>query len=343
VITRKPAAILRRWLLLALVTLIAITAVAASSVLVLIVIPERVIEGQSLNAKDRLDAENDIRTTLLSGFGALFVAGGLVFTARSFVTAREGQITDRYSAAVGHLSSRRPSAVIGGIYALERIAHDSGRDVGTINDVLCAVVRQAPYAAPRPSSEVIVALEVLSRLPGSGDIRRLDLRGVTLDGLRLPGIQLAGADLSGASLVLANLEGADLRECQLDNAKFTRSTLTRARFGGAKGLKVEFPGATLDGADLHDVVFPSAVLRAASVRGINASGASLAGADLSNAQFHDVTGSTHVKLDNADLTLAVLDKASLAGADLHSVKGLTKEQAAAAASDKATKWPRDFA
>jgi uncharacterized protein YjbI with pentapeptide repeats len=334
---------LRRWLLLAVVTLLAIAAVAASSVLVLIVIPERAIEGQPLSVKDRLDAENAIRTTLLSGFGALFVAGGLVFTARSFLTAREGQITDRYSAAVGHLSSRRPSAVIGGIYALERIARDSRRDVGTINDVLCAVVRQAPYAAPRPSTDVIVALEVLSRLPGSDDIRRLDLRGVTLDGLRLPGIQLAGADLSRASLALANLEGADFRGCQVDNTKFTRSTLTRARFGGAKGLKVEFSGATLDGADLHDAVLPSAVLRSASVRGINASGASLAGADLSNAQFHDVTGSTHVNLDNTDLTLAVLDKASLGGADLRSAKGLTKAQAEAAATDVATMWPRNLA
>ncbi|MYT81269.1 hypothetical protein YW3DRAFT_07423, partial [Streptomyces sp. MnatMP-M77] len=42
--------------------------------------------------------------------------------------AKEGQITDRYTAAVGNLGEDKMDVRLGGIYALQRIMQDSRRD-----------------------------------------------------------------------------------------------------------------------------------------------------------------------------------------------------------------------
>ncbi|WP_371621563.1 hypothetical protein OG245_00620 [Streptomyces sp. NBC_01116] len=44
---------------------------------------------------------------------------------------KEGQITDRYTAAVGNLGEDKMDVRLGGIYALERIMQDSRRDQPT--------------------------------------------------------------------------------------------------------------------------------------------------------------------------------------------------------------------
>ncbi|WP_405392416.1 hypothetical protein OG596_34145 [Streptomyces sp. NBC_01102] len=58
--------------------------------------------------------------------------------------AKEGQITDRYTAAVGNLGEDKVDVRLGGIYALERIMQDSGRNQPTITNVL------APTSALMP-------------------------------------------------------------------------------------------------------------------------------------------------------------------------------------------------
>jgi uncharacterized protein YjbI with pentapeptide repeats len=332
-----------RLAILALFAVAGLLALGATSALLLFVVPKILIEGQGLAIKDQLDAENAIRTTLLSGVGAIFVAGGLVFTARTFVATREGQITDRYSAAIDHLSGDKASAVIGGIYALERIGRDSPRDIQTITDVLCALIRETPYVGPQPSAAVTTALEVLSRIPGSDDVRRLDLRGVTMTGLRSPGLRLAGADLTKASFSQASIDRADLRACELEDADLTRATLAGSRLAKVHGgMRTLFVGAYLNGADLSAVKLPGARFDAASMIGVNASDASLRGADLSSAQFYDVSGKARANFSQADLTSAILDKANVQGVDFRSTKGLTKSQAQAALSNDKTQWPRDL-
>jgi hypothetical protein len=56
--------------------------------------------------------------------------------ALNFSLARQGQVTDRYTKAIEQLGSDKLEVRIGGIYALERIAHDSPRDHPTIMEVL---------------------------------------------------------------------------------------------------------------------------------------------------------------------------------------------------------------
>ncbi|MCP2338702.1 hypothetical protein [Actinomadura rupiterrae] len=61
-------------------------------------------------------------------------------TALACVT-RQGQDTGRYAKAVEQLGSARGEVRLGGIYALQRLAQDSGRDRPTIVHVLAAYAR----------------------------------------------------------------------------------------------------------------------------------------------------------------------------------------------------------
>ncbi|WP_067071685.1 pentapeptide repeat-containing protein [Carbonactinospora thermoautotrophica] len=130
---------------------------------------------------------------------------------------------------------------MGGIYALERIMHDSPRDHATIVEVLAAFVREhapvsgskiSPTAAalsgqwlhpptgadptpridgeearePRPATDVQAALSALARRPPRAERPLL----VDLHQTDLRGANLHEARLSGARLEDADLSGAQL-------------------------------------------------------------------------------------------------------------------------------------
>jgi hypothetical protein len=61
-----------------------------------------------------------------------------------------GQVTDRYTKAIDQLDSKALAVRLGGLYALERIAHDSPDDRPMIAEVLSAYARTAPRPNPPP-------------------------------------------------------------------------------------------------------------------------------------------------------------------------------------------------
>jgi hypothetical protein len=93
---------------------------------------------------------------------------------------RQGQITDRYTAAVDQLGSDHRDVRLGGIYSLERIMRDSKLDQPTIVEVLSAFVRdRAPLNCPtgrkgrdHPESDVQGALTVLGRRDPKHDLNK---------------------------------------------------------------------------------------------------------------------------------------------------------------------------
>ncbi|MEU4502628.1 hypothetical protein [Streptomyces sp. NPDC024089] len=61
--------------------------------------------------------------------------------------ARESQVTERYVAAVKLLASTKMTERLGGIYALERILHDSPKDADAIYKVLATFSREQEWEA----------------------------------------------------------------------------------------------------------------------------------------------------------------------------------------------------
>lgn len=295
----------------------------------LFVVPER-----GLDAESRLNAENDVRATMVQALGGAVLLGG---TALTLHITRQGQITDRFSRAIEHLghTDDKLDIRLGGIYALERIARESPSDQGPIADVLTAFLRRharwddpdrpcrtcnleharshpdlarpssshspwepgsQPERLPQTRADFQAVATVLARNQWSIG-RPFALGHVDLHGVRLPGAHFQGADLHRANLQGADLQGAHLEGASLEGARLEGANLRDAHLGPNPG---GFYGASL----------VSARLERATLDGANLEGALLAGANLDRALL------TGANLERALLLEASLKDAAFKKADL---------------------------
>jgi uncharacterized protein YjbI with pentapeptide repeats len=289
----------------------------------------------------RLKLQNDARTTLLQGLGALLVLSGAGIGAsvtlrqiRETATANRaqleqserGQVTDRYTKAIDQLDKEKALAVrLGGLYALERIAYDSRDDRSTIAEVLCAYARTAPRDPPSRSANdadppITDAASggTPATAPPSLTVRAPDVQAaLTILGRwreRLgeppPVLDLHDADLQGASLDGAQLQDARLDHAQLQHAHFLRAQLQGANLEGAQLQDARLDDAQLQGANLNGAQLQDAHLDSAQLQGATLRDAQLSAARLIAAQLHDVV------LNGAQLNVARLDGAQLPRASL---------------------------
>ncbi|MER6735450.1 pentapeptide repeat-containing protein [Streptomyces puniciscabiei] len=257
-------------------------------------------------------------------------------------TTREGQITDRYTAAIDNLGNSSADVRLGGIYALQRIMKDSPRDQASIVDVLSAYVRDhslpagkesAGYSG-RPEADVQAAFEVLARRdPGHDGSSEVDLREAHLPYIAVRSPERSGTieeDLTGvdpAHLPDSNLSGADLTHANLPGSDLNGSYLVGVVLDGAILREADLRKVWLDNADLGHTALDRARLGEASLVDASLGGASLAGADLRDAD-----------LRGADLSGADLSGADLRGADLRTAThGTADGRAAGWTSLKTTK------
>ena len=117
---------------------------------------------KGLRVENRFDRENEARKTLAQIIGGVLLLAGLYSSVRTLDLQRvnvdlqrEGQITDRFTKAIDQLGAVQPGGAVdadgkpkinlevrlGGIYALDRIAHESAEDQSVIMEVLTAYVR----------------------------------------------------------------------------------------------------------------------------------------------------------------------------------------------------------
>ncbi|MBO0879419.1 MAG: hypothetical protein J2P17_03405, partial [Mycobacterium sp.] len=99
----------------------------------------------------KAQAVSSSRSTLLQ---ITVVFGGLatiVFTARTYLLTKSGQVADRYTKAATQLVSDNSAERIGAIYALARLMKDSPRDHRAVIDLLAGFVRES-----RPGGQDIV-------------------------------------------------------------------------------------------------------------------------------------------------------------------------------------------
>jgi len=295
-------------------------------------------------------------------FGTDVFAAG-VYTARNLTPSRRSseisgreQAADRYAKAVEQLGSGHLDVRIGGIYALERLAHDSPQAHPAVMEVLTAFVRAQPARHSRRMTppDVQAAITAMGRRRSRHDrqlvnldqaeliranLARANLNYADLTGADLTHADLTHADLTGADLTGANLTGADLTRANLTAAilrgvDLTRANLTRANLAskgqfrdaahpglfGADLTYANLTGANLKGADLTDAILPGADLTGAILTGAILRGADLARANLTHANLNreDPTGTGlfRANLPGADLTGANLTSANLTGAGL---------------------------
>lgn len=269
----------------------------------------------------------------------------------SALLARDSQVTDRYTKAIAQLASSNPTECLGGIYALERIMHDSERDHQTIVEVLAAFVREHA-TPPIGSSEanlqhsrilvsIQAALTVIGRRPVRHEANPIDLGGVWLPGVVLPDarmhdVNFYGANLSATNFVNANLERAYLAEATLKEANLTEANLRdaslyrvhaeRARFAEthletANCLEGHFGNANFSGvraqdgnffrSRLEDVNFFGARLEGCNFRAASLGSANLRGAHIDNANFMEVDLTQVRRLTAKQLSTAWMDDSTV--------------------------------
>ncbi|MFI1067889.1 pentapeptide repeat-containing protein [Streptomyces spororaveus] len=264
-------------------------------------------------------------------------------TGKELRIAEQGQITNRFNAAIGNLGSGSVDVRLGGIYALERIMNDSPRDQGTVVSVLSAYVRRhAPLStAAAPAADIGAAMNVLvRRRPEHDEGLELDLSRTDLRRWKPAhpyegrAIHLRGAVLTGSDLSDANLRNADLADASLDEANLNRADLAGAALTGAVLLNARLRDTGFSSADLAGALFCTTVgecmdLTGTSFEGADLSRASLVGADLRKATFctelflapvesiEEATSTVMcATLRDSFLTGANLSGVDLAGADL---------------------------
>jgi hypothetical protein len=182
----------------------------------------------------RLELQNAVRTTLLSGMAGIFFLTTAYFTARQLQTARDqlsvsqaqlriserGHVTERLTRAIDQLASTSRPAQVGAIYALERLAQDHEELRSTFVETISAYVREhTPCTPQRDASrlrqrrmrvDLQVALTVLSRAAWLAQWRWEDSFKQVVDDeivVAHSALNLAYTDLRFAVLPKAELPG----------------------------------------------------------------------------------------------------------------------------------------
>jgi Pentapeptide repeats (8 copies) len=177
---------------------------------------------------------------------------------------------------VDQLGSSSSDVRVGGVYSLERLMSDSGKDHETIVEVLSAFVRRkSPASGQRKvhedwtrgtipdgleplATEVQAALTVLARRPDRAELRPIDLRRCDLRLAFLHGAKFRRAILNDSWLDYADLGEIDLREASLRQTGLAHTWMRAARLDGANVRDADFRWAYLREASLENTAMEKA-------------------------------------------------------------------------------------
>ncbi len=265
----------------------ALAIVVVVVILVVKVGPKQLANTAGLDRKEQAEEVGRVRTATLALLAGVIAFVGALYTARTYGLNRRGQITDRFIRAVAQLGDGSLDVRVGGVYALERVAHESSKEHGPVMEVLAAFVRQhAPSSAAttvRTPADVLAAMTVLERRNRAFDDPdiELDLSYTNLSYIKLrAGADLRGMTFAHAKLDHAHLHRADLTAVDLQGASLEYARLEHAHLAGSQLLAADLTRALLSGADLREARFAGTTLHRAW----------LIGADLRGADFRSFNG-----------------------------------------------------
>lgn len=278
----------------------------------------------NLKGKERADAINAVRQTLLQASAGTIALIALAVTAMTFFLNRRGQVTDRYMKAIGLIGSEKLGERIGGVYALEQVMRESPQDHNTIIQVLAAFIRSNsplnqteadnveipvrqirlangwPMMAIHAQADIQAALSVLGRRPerperGMIDLQMTNLKGANLVRGRFNDAVFLGADLRYSDLSGAQLNRADLSYCHLQGARLYKVSGNRASFHCANMRDSNIARANLDRADLSEADLAGAdiswaILNHTKVRSANFENTKTSGVRAFNVRFDRARG-----------------------------------------------------
>lgn len=233
-------------------------------------------------------------------------------------TAQQGLRNERYQKGAEMLGSDVLSVRLGGIYTLQRLAHEHPERYHVqIMRLFCAFVRhpirderiersedeKIRGGQRRPIREDVQAILdiIFARDEQVIAIERRDDYRLDLSDAMLQGVVIDGANLSNALLVRANLSGGWIRNSNLSGAILDGGKMHKTNFGAKANLQ----GSRLIGAILTEAEFYE----------VNASSANFSGVRFSDAQLYMV-----------DFGKAIFSTADLSGTLFTKVYNLTAEQ-----------------
>lgn len=271
-----------------------------------------------------ITAQRPVRDWLIltiSALPGLAAVVALIFTSLSIRAtndqlrlAEQGQIIDRYNAAISNLASPSTETRLGGIYALQSLMQDAPHDQPTIVAVLAAYVRDHAKLTKPPLNPLVTDTQAALTVIGTRDTANDSPQ----DPIDLDQAQLAEAQLSFGHFAHANLDSADLADADLRHANLTHADLAATDLHGAQLWKSTLTGADLSEANLSYAILAGADLTHANLLGANLTGASLTHAEISGNLSDAILIDTN--LTGADLTGADLRAARLGSADLIGAK-----------------------
>jgi len=265
------------------------------------------------NVSEKADLTNKYRTTSIQFIatfaqilGGIAIFIGIYFAWGNLTTARESQITERFTRAIDQLGNPNMEIRLGGIYALERIANESEKDYWPIMEILTAYVRKnsrvSSYIEKIKSNNKPILVDE-NNFP---DVEKIifdsfDPQAISLDiqailtviGRRKNSLNNGESNrlhlrityLEGADLVEVHLEGADIRWAYLKGANLKKARLGEAHFEGTHLKEARLEGASLFGAHLEEANLFGAHLEGANLLGAHLDGADLFGAHLEGADI----------------------------------------------------------
>jgi hypothetical protein len=340
----------------------------------------------------RATAIGALRTAAMAGFVGLAAIGTLVVNAvnvrintenlqvaqaaaraaqSQVFIASQRQITERYATAVELLGTDNEMSIVGGIYALERLAGDSERDRAIIVEVLAALVRDraglpepqvagAAYQTSDPDPEL--DLDANDLLPSDRELPLSVRTAMTVLGRIAPrppaelgqfDALVGTARIAFAEAVRDGGAGADLRRVNLRGIDLPHADLRGANLCGADLTNANLAGADLRFASLEGADFTNARLIDTKFMGTCLSQAYFNGADMSAAIF----GPGEYPIENVTVTDARFDGAQMEETDvrglhLRRARGLTQGQIEDTKGDRDTvlpdklrrpsRWPTDM-
>ncbi|MFF2789786.1 pentapeptide repeat-containing protein [Streptomyces sp. NPDC058049] len=270
------------------------------------------------------------------GLAALVGVGATLATVhqagKQLTLAEEGQYTTRFNEATKNLGAEKRDVAIGGIYAFDRIMHDSEKDQPGVIAVLTAYAREnsaVPMTGtftrlsgriPELRPDISAVVSILAARPQGKDGRaQVDLTYTDLHNLRLVAYRVDETQnqltKGGAKPELLHLGPVNLNQADLRFARIVRVDLDKSFLGSANLTCLFFTDTTLLGSNLEGAKLDLVNWLEVKL----GDKADLSGARLRGATLEDVDLS-HADLRNTELCDTTFKNVNFTGADLRGAK-----------------------